>query len=126
MKRPRWPQQVYQRRLQRKRTAKQRIHELLRENTLLTVEQLAQAVGCPRAYARIWRKNFFALVVEGGNYGSYPASSELIFAETSRSSGAGLAEKGKDFIGGKAPKTHKFEIGKEIMEGYIVKSLRSE
>ncbi|WP_220206557.1 hypothetical protein [Reticulibacter mediterranei] len=64
MKRPRWPQQAYQRRLMKKRTAKQRIHELLRENTLLTVEQLAQTVGCPRAYARIWRKNFFGLESE--------------------------------------------------------------
>ena len=64
MKRPRWPQQVYQRRLLKRRTAKQRIHEMLRENALLSVEQLAQAVGCPRAYARIWRKNFFALESE--------------------------------------------------------------
>lgn len=59
MKRLRRPQQSYQRFQVRRRTAKQQIHALLREDALMTTEQLAQTVGCPRAYARIWRRNFF-------------------------------------------------------------------
>ncbi len=72
-------------------------------------------------------RNFFALIVEGGNYGSYPENSELIFAESSaKKIPAVLAENLKGFISGKASKEHKFEIGGTIVYGYIVKSIRSE
>jgi hypothetical protein len=43
-----------------KPTGKQRIHALLRRDPTLSSRQLANAVGSTTAYARIWRRNFFA------------------------------------------------------------------
>jgi len=60
MKRPRRPRQAFERLLSLKPTAKQRIHALLRRDPALSSRQLANAVGCTTAYARIWRRNFFA------------------------------------------------------------------
>jgi len=60
MSRPRYPRQAYERWWTTRQTPKQRIHELLRSHPTLAVEQLAQAAHCPRSYARIWRRNFFA------------------------------------------------------------------
>lgn len=60
MKRPRRPRQAFERLLSLKPTAKQRIHALLRHDPALSSRQLANAVGCTTAYARIWRRNFFA------------------------------------------------------------------
>jgi len=60
MKRPRRPRQAFERLLSLKPTAKQRIHALLRREPDLSSRQLANAVGCTTAYARIWRRNFFA------------------------------------------------------------------
>ena len=59
MKRPRRPRQAFERLLSLKPTAKQRIHALLRRDPALSSRQLANAVGCTTAYARIWRRNFF-------------------------------------------------------------------
>ena len=60
MKRPRRPRQAFERLFSLKPTAKQRIHALLRRDPALSSRQLANAVGCTTAYARIWRRNFFA------------------------------------------------------------------
>ncbi len=60
MKRPRRPRQAFERLFSLKPTAKQRIHALLRHDPALSSHQLAKAVGCTTAYARIWRRNFFA------------------------------------------------------------------
>ncbi len=60
MKRQRRPQQAYERYRSTRSTFKQRIHTLLRQDPTLNSQQLAQAVGCTRAHARIWRHNFFA------------------------------------------------------------------
>lgn len=60
MKRPRRPRQAFERLFSLKPTAKQRIHALLRRDPALSSHQLAKAVGCTTAYARIWRRNFFA------------------------------------------------------------------
>ncbi|GCE08321.1 AsnC family protein [Dictyobacter aurantiacus] len=43
-----------------KLNAKQRLHALLRENPSLTPQELARAVGCTTASARIWKSTFFA------------------------------------------------------------------
>jgi hypothetical protein len=59
-KRPRRPRQSFERLLSLKPTAKQRIHTLLRRDPTLSSRQLANAVGSTTAYARIWRRNFFA------------------------------------------------------------------
>jgi hypothetical protein len=51
----------YPRRLQPTRlNAKQRLHALLRENSLLKPQELAQTIGCTPAAARIWKSTFFA------------------------------------------------------------------
>jgi hypothetical protein len=60
MKRPRRPRQAFERLFSLKPTAKQHIHALLRRDPALSSRQLAKAVGCTTAYARIWRRNFFA------------------------------------------------------------------
>lgn len=60
MYRTRRPRQAYERWRMTRWTPKQRIHQLLRRDPTLTVEQLAQTVGCTRAYARIWQRNFYA------------------------------------------------------------------
>jgi|SRR5579859_5895170 len=64
MKRPRRPRQAFERLFSLKPTAKQRIHALLRHDPALSSRQLANAVGCTTAYARIWRRNFFAPTYE--------------------------------------------------------------
>jgi hypothetical protein len=56
MSKPRYPTRIQPTRL----NAKQRIHALLRQDSSLTPRQLALAVGCTTAYARVWKKNFFA------------------------------------------------------------------
>jgi hypothetical protein len=60
MHRTRRPRQSYERWRTMHWTPKQRIHQLLRRDPDMTVEQLAQTVGCTRAYARIWLRNFYA------------------------------------------------------------------
>jgi hypothetical protein len=60
MNRSRRPRQAFERFPVRVRTAKQRIHALLRDDPMLNSQQLASSVGCTGAYARIWRRNFFA------------------------------------------------------------------
>jgi hypothetical protein len=51
----------YPRRLQPTRlNAKQRLHALLRENSSLKPQELAQTIGCTPASARIWKSTFFA------------------------------------------------------------------
>ncbi len=60
MYRARKPRQAYERWRTTHWTAKQRIHQLLRRDPTLTVEQLAQTVGCTKAYARVWLQNFYA------------------------------------------------------------------
>jgi len=64
MKRPRRPRQAFERLFSLKPTAKQRIHALLRRDPALSSHQLAKTVGCTTAYARIWRRNFFAPTYE--------------------------------------------------------------
>lgn len=64
MKRPRRPRQAFERLFSLKPTAKQRIHALLRHDPALSSRQLANAVGCTTAYARIWRRNFFSPAYE--------------------------------------------------------------
>jgi hypothetical protein len=64
MKRPRRPRQAFERLFSLKPTAKQRIHAMLRRDPALSSRQLANAVGCTTAYARIWRRNFFAPTYE--------------------------------------------------------------
>ena len=64
MKRPRRPRQAFERLFSLKPTAKQRIHAMLRRDPALSSRQLANAVGCTTAYARIWRRNFFAPAYE--------------------------------------------------------------
>jgi hypothetical protein len=64
MKRPRRPRQSFERLFALKPTAKQRIHTLLRRDPSISSRQLANAVGCTTAYARIWRRNFFAPTYE--------------------------------------------------------------
>jgi len=74
-------------------------------------------------------KKFFALVVEGGSYKNYPANSELVFAQGKISPlTSSLRENAKDFAAASAAKTnnYKFEIGKQLIEGYLVKSIRNE
>ncbi len=66
MRRSRQPRQAYERRFSTKRTYKQRIHMLLRQDPSLNSLQLSRAVGCTRAHARIWRHNFFAPGFEVG------------------------------------------------------------
>ena len=64
MKRPRRPRQSFERLFSVRPTAKQRIHALLRHDPSISSRQLANAVGCTTAYARIWRRNFFAPTYE--------------------------------------------------------------
>ena len=64
MKRPRRPRQAFERLFSLKPTAKQHIHAMLRHDPALSSHQLANAVGCTTAYARIWRRNFFAPTYE--------------------------------------------------------------
>ena len=64
MKRPRRPRQAFERLFSLKPTAKQRIHAMLRREPALSSHQLANAVGCTTAYARIWRRNFFSPAYE--------------------------------------------------------------
>ena len=64
MKRPRRPRQAFERLFSLKPTATQRIHAMLRRDPALSSHQLANAVGCTTAYARIWRRNFFAPTYE--------------------------------------------------------------
>ena len=64
MKRPRRPRQSFERLFSVRPTAKQRIHTLLRRDPSISSRQLANAVGCTTAYARIWRRNFFAPTYE--------------------------------------------------------------
>jgi hypothetical protein len=54
------PRQEFERFPSTIRTAKARIHALLRQNPMMSSQQLARTVGCTGAYARIWRRNFFA------------------------------------------------------------------
>jgi hypothetical protein len=56
MSKPRYPTRIQPTRL----NAKQRIHALLRQDSSLTPRALALMVGCTTAYARVWKKNFFA------------------------------------------------------------------
>ncbi len=56
MSKPRYPTRIQPTRL----NAKQRIHALLRQDSSLTPRELAIMVGCTTAYARVWKKNFFA------------------------------------------------------------------
>ena len=72
MKRPRRPRQAFERLLSLKPTAKQHIHAMLRRNPELNSHQLASAVGCTTAYARIWRRNFFAPTYEAEKLDSLP------------------------------------------------------
>ena len=60
MKRSRRPRQAFERLFSLKPTAKQHIHAMLRRDPALSTHQLANAVGCTTAYARIWRRNFFS------------------------------------------------------------------
>lgn len=60
MSHPRLPSYLYERQKRIRRTGKQQVHALLRENPSLTVEQLMRAVGYARGHVRAWRKNFFA------------------------------------------------------------------
>jgi DNA-binding Xre family transcriptional regulator len=74
-------------------------------------------------------KEFFALIVEGGNYLSYPDGTELIFTKESESSStAGLQENADNFAGGlkSSAGAHKFSIADKIVEGRVIKSIRSE
>jgi transcriptional regulator with XRE-family HTH domain len=75
-------------------------------------------------------KKFFALIVEGGAFRNYPENSELIFAQTriSEIGRAALKENAGDFISSKAGKSNsfRFEIGGKLVEGNLVKSIRSE
>jgi hypothetical protein len=64
MKRPRRPRQAFERLFSLRPTDKQRIHAMLRRDPALSSHQLANAVGCTTAYARIWRRNFFAPTYE--------------------------------------------------------------
>ena len=73
-------------------------------------------------------KKFFALVVEGGAYKNYPANSELIFAQGKISSlNLSLRESANDFAAASTKSNnYKFEIGKQLVEGSLIKSIRSE
>ncbi len=73
MHRTRRPRQAYERWRTMHWTPKQRIHQLLRRDPDMTVEQLAQTVGCTRAYARIWLHNFYA----PGHEPSHPTPPDL-------------------------------------------------
>ncbi len=73
-------------------------------------------------------KKFFALVVEGGAFKGYPDNSELIFtqAKTSKSI-ASLQEKPADFAAASGKNnSYKFQVGDQIFEGQLVKSIRNE
>jgi hypothetical protein len=57
--------------------AKQKIHALLRQDPERSPADLARTVGCTTAYARIWKKNFFAKrpeLVETGTSNSTPTA----------------------------------------------------
>lgn len=58
--RSRLPSHLYERQKRVRRSGKQQVHALLRENPSLTVEQLMRAVGYARGHVRAWRKIFFA------------------------------------------------------------------
>ena len=74
-------------------------------------------------------KKFFALVVEGGAFKTYPANSELIFTQVKISP---LSQSLRENVGDFSPsinsknKNYKFAIGKNLFEGQLVKSIRSE
>jgi len=59
MDRVRRPRQFYERWQRVRKPAKQRIHEILRQDPTLDIDQVVRLVGCPRGYARTWRRNFF-------------------------------------------------------------------
>ncbi len=82
MKRPRRPRQAFERLFSLRPTAKQRIHTMLRRDPALSSHQLANAVGCTTAYARIWRRNFFAPTYEVAELDS---SAEKAFASPAQS-----------------------------------------
>lgn len=74
-------------------------------------------------------KNFFALVVEGGNYLNYPDGTELIFTKESEAKNAGgMQENAGEFAGSlkKPSSTHKFVTSDIAISGKIIKSIRSE
>jgi len=74
-------------------------------------------------------KDFFALVVEGGNYLSYPDGTELILINEAQSQAqAGLQENAESFTANlkNAVGVHRFVIGNTIMSGRVIKSIRSE
>lgn len=56
----RQPKYLYERQRGYRKTGKQRVHELLRQDPVLTVDQLVRSVGYARGHVRVWRKNFFA------------------------------------------------------------------
>jgi len=74
-------------------------------------------------------KKFFALVVEGGAFQTYPANSELIFTQGKVSPvNPSLRENASSFKAAASVKTnnYKFDIGNKCFEGHLVKSIRSE
>lgn len=72
-------------------------------------------------------KKFFALVVEGGSYLSYPDGTELIFAEESRKQvAAGAHEDAADFVASQSKNLHNFKSGSLRLAGTLIKSIRSE
>ena len=74
-------------------------------------------------------KRYFGLVVEGGNYKNYPAGTELVFEETKVSKKQShAAESDSEFVSAGSTKLQnfKFEIGKVVVEGKLVKSIRAE
>lgn len=72
-------------------------------------------------------KKFFALIVEGGAFKNYPENSELIFAAGKSVEIAESMHEDEDvFISAAKPGAYKFEIGDKLVEGILVKSIRSE
>lgn len=43
-----------------KKSMRQKVHELLRQDPTLSVEQITQRTGVPWGFARVWKKNFFS------------------------------------------------------------------
>ncbi len=71
-------------------------------------------------------KEFFAAIVEGGNYLSYPDGTELIFTKESEEKlTGGMQESAADFAGGKTGE-HKFKLHSSLLTGQVVKSIRVE
>lgn len=74
-------------------------------------------------------KRFFALVVEGGNYLSYPEGTELILAtELEGHPQAGIQEHAETFASDlkTGAVVHKFVVGGKIVHASIIKSIRAE